>query len=255
MKKVLVFQHMAHEILGTLDPLLRKSGYRIQYVNFDRDPDAQPAIDKYDSLVILGGPMGVYEAEKYKHLKTEMRAIEDALRKDIPILGICLGSQLLAHVLGGEVRKHHEREMGWFNVHMTDEGLKDPVFGHFQRTEKVFQSHGDTFDVPKSAVHLAWSELCPGQAFRYGNKVFAMQFHLEVDQAHIDRWLTIPFNVRYMCGAGSPVPPEKVVAETKHYLPRSVALSNETWTRFLKIAGEVERQLVLDSGHGKPKKV
>src|SRR5690349_16930935 len=115
MKKVIVLQHVAWEILGTLDPLLKKESFRVRYVNFDRQPDAQPTLDKYDALILLGGPMGVYEAEKHSHLKVEMKLIEQALQKDIPIMGICLGSQLLAHVLGADVRKHTEREMGWYD--------------------------------------------------------------------------------------------------------------------------------------------
>src|SRR4051812_26954694 len=100
MRKLIVFQHVAHEILGTLNPLLKEQGFRVRYINFERTPHAEPALDKYNGLVVLGGYMGVYEADKYTHIRVEMKRIEEALKRNIPVLGICLGSQILAHVLG-----------------------------------------------------------------------------------------------------------------------------------------------------------
>jgi len=255
MRKVLVIQHVAYEIHGTLNPLLKKEGFRVRYVNFDRQPDAYPSVERYDGLIILGGYMGVYEIEKHAHLKVEMKLVEQALRKNIPILGICLGSQILAHVLGSHVRKHTEREMGWYDVQLTEQGMKDPVLGHFHKTEKVFQSHGDTFDVPESAEHLALSELCPGQAFRYGDKAYGLQFHLEVDQAIIQRWLKIPVNKEIFKTSKGKFVAEKIEAETANFLSRSVELSNEAFMKFLKLFGEKDRSVQIGSGHGKPTKL
>ena len=99
MKKLLVLQHVAHELLGALNPLLKKSGFRIRYVNFARHPDAQPSLDGYDALVVLGGPMSVNDAGRLPHLTTEMKLIEEALRRSLPVLGICLGAQLIARTL------------------------------------------------------------------------------------------------------------------------------------------------------------
>jgi GMP synthase (glutamine-hydrolysing) len=101
MKKLLVFQHVAHEILGTLNPLLKRAGFRIRYVNFSRHPDAQPSLDGYHGLVILGGPMSVYEDHRFPHLTTEMKLIENAMQRNLPVLGICLGAQLIVKTLGG----------------------------------------------------------------------------------------------------------------------------------------------------------
>src|SRR3954470_416228 len=116
MRKIMVFQHVAHEPLGTLNPMLKAAGFRIRYVNFGRDSGFEPDVEGYSGLIVLGGPMGVYEADRHAHLRSEMKAIEQALKMDIPILGICLGSQLLAHVLGAEVRKAEEMELGWHRV-------------------------------------------------------------------------------------------------------------------------------------------
>ncbi len=251
MKRITVIQHESYEVLGTLDPLLRKKGLRIRYVNFERNPDLQPSIEKYDGLILLGGYMGVYEAEKYTHLKVEMAMIEQALKRKIPVLGICLGAQILAHVLGAPVRKHIHREMGWYDLHLTEEGVKDPVLEHFQKTEKVFQSHGDTFDIPKTAVQLASSELCDGQAFRYEDNVYGLQFHLEVDRTIIEHWLEQPENQEIFRNSGGKFVPATMQEETEKYISKSMSLSSEAFSKFLTIAGVRERAIILGSGHGK----
>jgi GMP synthase (glutamine-hydrolysing) len=209
MKKIIVIQHESYEALGTLGSVLKREGIRIRYVNFERHPDLRPSLDKYDGLILLGGYMGVYEADTYHHLKVEMNLIEDALKREIPVLGICLGSQILAHVLGAHVGKHHEPEMGWYDVQLTDAGKLDPVIGGFQPTEKVFQAHGDAFEIPKTAIHLASSALCEGQAFRYGANVYGFQFHLEINQRIIDDWLEMPENRKLFRESGEKLDPRK----------------------------------------------
>lgn len=246
----MLIQHESFEVLGTLDPLLKKEGLRIRYVNFERNPKAQPSIDKYDGLILMGGYMGVYETHKYEHLKTEMKLIEDALKKKIPILGICLGSQMIAHVLGATVRKHTEREMGWYQIELTEAGTHDPVLKHFNKTETVFQSHGDTFEIPKEAVHLARSALCAGQAFRYQNNVYGFQFHIEIDQPTIKSWLEMPENQRFFSDPNSPFNPDTIQSDTLRYLPRSIELSTETFKCFLEIGGAKKRAIRVISGHG-----
>ena len=116
MRKLLVFQHSPREPLGLLDPMLRKSGFRVRYINFARDPAQQPDVSRYNGLVVLGGPMNVDQAGQYPHLTTEIAAIKEALRLDIPILGICLGAQLLAAALGANVRPNNVREIGWYRL-------------------------------------------------------------------------------------------------------------------------------------------
>ena len=127
MSRILVFQHVAAEPLGTLDPLIRRRGHRIRFVNFDRDPDAQPEVDRYKGLVVLGGPMNVEDQQQRPHLRTELAAIERMLELGRPVLGICLGAQLLAHALGAPVRRHHTPEIGWYPLHATEAGRGDAV--------------------------------------------------------------------------------------------------------------------------------
>jgi GMP synthase (glutamine-hydrolysing) len=249
MRRVIIFKHVAGEVLGTLNPLLKEQRLNIRYVNFERYPSAEPSLDKYHGLVVFGGWMGVYEADRYRHLKVEMRLIEQALKRDIPVLGICLGSQILAHVLGAHVRKHEEKEVGWNDVHLTEEGKKDPLLGHFQPVEKVFQMHGDTFDVPAGAVHLASSQVCHGQAFRYGNKAYGLQFHLEVDHAMIERFLKVPKNREEVEAFAGKQAIEKMEKETEKYLPRSVDLSRQAFLQYVRLFGLGEAP--PRRGHGK----
>jgi GMP synthase (glutamine-hydrolysing) len=249
MRKVLVFQHVAHKILGTLNPTLKERGLRMRYINFERTPDEHPSLEKYNGLIILGGHMGVYEAEKYTHIKVEMKLIEEALKKNIPILGICLGSQLLAHVLGAQVRKHAEKEIGWHDVELTDEGTKDLLFSHFNKTQKLFQLHGDTFDVPDSAIHLAKSKLCPSQAFRYGSKVYGLQFHLEVDTPMIHRWLDNPINQKDIEASNGKNSIEKIRNETDDFIDQSKDLSQKTFSKFIDLFELPKRPILLGSRH------
>src|SRR5690348_14588391 len=136
MRRVMVFQHVGHELLGTLNPQLKAAGLRVKYVNFGRHPDSKPSLEDYNGLVILGGPMGVYESKKFPHLNVEMRLIEEALEKNIPVLGICLGSQMIAHVLGSDVRRSPQKELGWCDIHLTDDGKNDRLFEGYEAREK-----------------------------------------------------------------------------------------------------------------------
>jgi GMP synthase (glutamine-hydrolysing) len=252
MRKVLVFQHVAHEILGTLNPLLKKRGFRVRYVNFGREPGAAPSLDKYNGLIVLGGNMGVYEAADYPHIQVELKLIEAALKKDIPVLGICLGAQMLAHVLGAKVSKSPEKEIGWNEIELTGAGKKDPVLSEFRQKETVFQLHGDMFEIPRTAEHLASSRVCAGQAFRAGVKVYGFQFHLEVDEAMIRRWLTMSHNLKELESSKGKFTAEQILTGTGEYLARSLDLSTRTFQKFIDTFGLNERPELLGSGHGKP---
>lgn len=252
MRKVLVFQHVAHKILGTLNPLLKSRGHRVRYVNYERDPNSRPSIEKYSGLIILGGHMGVYEADRYTHIQVELEIIKEALEKGIPILGICLGAQLLAHALGGTVKKSPKAEIGWKKIKMISTAKEDPLFKHFKSYEILFQLHGDTFDIPKKCIHLAYSDICPGQAFRYKNNVYGLQFHLEVDKPMIERWLLHPHRLPTMSEAQKLKLFELVHDQTEKYLQRSIKLSELVFSSFLDLIGKIEKLELLGSDHAKP---
>jgi GMP synthase (glutamine-hydrolysing) len=232
-----------HEILGTLNPLLKRAGFRIRYVNFGRHPDAEPTLDGYDGLVVLGGPMSAYDDDRLPHLKTEMKLIEAALQRNLPILGICLGAQLIARTLGARVYANHTKEIGWYNVHPSELAEDDPLFREFNEVEKIFQWHGDTFEIPCGAVHLATSLACANQAFRYENKVYAFQFHLEVDEPMITRWLKVPDNRREIQSLHGDIDPDQIHRETHHHIRRLHELSDHVFGEFIELFGpKIERR-------------
>ena len=214
MRRILVLQHVAHEILGTLNPLLKQAGFRMRYVNFGRDPGAEPRLEGYEGLIVLGGPMNVDQTDRHPHLRTEVELVQQALDRDIPVLGICLGAQLIARALGASVGPADQKEIGWYDVSVREPGRDDALLSNFDETERIFQWHGDTFDIPRGAEHLASSALCPNQAFRYGDKVYGLQFHLEVDPGMIDRWLDLPANRAEMQTATGIADPEEIRRES-----------------------------------------
>ena len=245
MKKVLVFQHVPFEVLGTLDPLLRQGGYRVRYVNYGRDPDAEPEVDKYHGLIVLGGPMNVDMIEEYPHLETEKRLIRRMIEQGVPVLGICLGAQLIAKTLGAEVRKNPEKEIGWYNVSLTEEGRGDPVLRHLCDTRRIFEWHGDTYELPEGAVHLASSKTCENQAFRYGENVYGFQFHMEVDAPLIERWLNTPVYQAEIESLGGKVDPDVIRAETMEHIENLNLLSEQVFGSFLDLMGRVNRTIQL----------
>lgn len=247
MSKILVCQHVAHEPLGTLNPLFKDSGLRIRYVNFGRDPHAQPTLEGYEGLVILGGPMNVDEGDKHPHLNHEPVLIEEAVRRDIPVLGICLGAQLIAKALGARVMKNPVKEIGWYDVRPTGEGKKDPLIGTFAESEKIFQWHGDTFSIPAGCHHLATADTCAHQAFRYGKKVYGFQFHLEVDEKLIHRWLEVPVNRRDLELMKTNPHTASILEQTPHFINRLKELSRNTFGKFLELFGPERKFTTLPS--------
>ena len=247
MRRILVFQHVPHEILGTLDPLMREAGFRIRYLNFGRQADTRPDIDRYHGLVILGGPMNCDETARHPHLAVEIDAIRAAIGHGLPVLGICLGAQLIARALGARVSPNPQKEIGWYDVSATAAGSRDPLFGRFNGTEKIFQWHGDTFEIPDGAVHLAESPTCVNQAFRYGENIYALQFHLEVDEPLISRWLHTPVMTREIDCLGPDFHADRIMADTRTHIPRSLALGRAVFGEYIHIFHSRRRRIPLSS--------
>ncbi len=237
MAKILVCQHVAYEPLGTFDPLLKQYGLRIRYINFGRFPDHQPSLNGYRGLVLLGGPMCLDQMDQYPHLKHEIQMVEDAMKLNIPVLGICLGAQIISHALGAKVYSNEEKEIGWYDVELTEAGKTNPLFQNFGSQEKIFQWHGDTFDLPKGSTHLARSKSCDNQAFAYGDNVYAFQFHMEVDEAMISRWLKVPRHVEELQALNGKINPETILQETPQYIDRLKSLSECTFGQFMNLLG------------------
>lgn len=247
MARILVFQHVPYEPLGTLDPLIRARRHRIRYVNFGRDPQAQPSLDGYQGLVVLGGPMNVDQQAQYPHLAVEIACLREALRRDLPVLGICLGAQLLAAAGGAEVRPAGLTEIGWHPVAAASAASDDALFQHWRASEMVFQWHGYTFDLPPEATLLATGEHCQNQAFRLGTRAWGLQFHLEVNAPLARRWVKLPAHQPELANWGPEGGAARIREDSDHYLGRSEELSMQVFGGFLQEIGQVRQRVLLSS--------
>jgi GMP synthase (glutamine-hydrolysing) len=180
MAKILVLQHHPAENLGAIADALEGAALAWQYVRvFDGHPIPKD-VKGLGGLIVMGGPETVYQLDRYPYLRDEMTLIESALKADKPILGVCLGSQLLAATLGAEVRRGEQREIGWYPVRLADAAKDDPLMRGLPAEFVAAHWHSDVFDLPRDAVALASSEKTPVQAYRYGAKAYGMLFHAEM---------------------------------------------------------------------------
>lgn len=247
LRKVLVLQHVPYEPLGTLDRLLRDRRIRIRFCNFARHPDAAPDLDGCDALIVLGGPMNVDEQQRYPHLSTELRLISAALQRGLPVLGICLGAQLLAHALGAAVARLPRAELGWHEVRLLPAGLADPVLRPLGAASPIFHWHGDTFAIPAGATRLAESDLCANQAFRYGRDAYGLQFHLEVDLALIERWLRV--HRHELERSAGPEAAQAIRQQSQAWIAAATARGERLFAALLERYGWRPRELPVRLGH------
>ena len=173
-----ILQHVPFEDTGAIDQWINKGDHKKLYTRLYSD-DPFPVIDSFDFLIILGGPMGTYEEDKYSWLIKEKEFIHQAVKAGKKILGICLGSQLLADILGSKVYKNNKKEIGWFPVTLTPEGRTHALFAGIENSINVLHWHGDTFTLPEKSIHLLESKVCTNQAFLFETHVLGLQFHFE----------------------------------------------------------------------------
>lgn len=185
-----VIRHLAFEDLGSWAEPLAARGYVVRYLEAGVSPlTPLSAAASQDLLVVLGGPIGVYETTAYPWLNDEIRVIGDWLRQGRSTLGICLGAQLMAAALGARIYPGHGKEIGWFPLALTAAGEESPL-RHLAGSEtSMLHWHGDTFDLPDGAVLLASSTLYPNQVYAWGDKALAFQCHPEFDAARVEQWL------------------------------------------------------------------
>ena len=236
---VLALQHVDVERLSLLEEVLAQRGIPARYLALhkgERLPHSVEDMEDAKAIVVLGGPMGVYEAEKYPWLADEIRFLGEAIRAGVPVYGLCLGAQLMAAALDARVYPGEgKKEIGWFPVDLTPEALGDPLLGDEEASFPVFQWHGDTFDIPEGAVHLASSARYPNQAFRWGARAYAFQFHLETGMADITTWLEA-FEGD-MASPRSDADPEAILRDAPGHLEALNRRAARWFERWLALAG------------------
>lgn len=194
MKRVLAIRHVGHEGAGSIETLLKRNGIQLEYWDIALNSDEDHTLDDFDGFLIMGGPMGVYECARHPFLKKEFSFVRKIIKSEKPVIGFCLGAQILAHCLDAKVYPGSFREIGWYPVTPTPEGLLDQQLGcstQENRVIDVFEWHGDTFDLPKNSVRLFLNDNYANQAFKYGGHVYGFQFHFEITTKMIAEWLEI----------------------------------------------------------------
>jgi GMP synthase-like glutamine amidotransferase len=201
-----VIQHVAGEGPGLIGVLARQRGLQLDVRRMDLG-EPLPAAGTVAALVVLGGPMGVYEAVAHPHLLEEQRLLDDVVERGLPVLGICLGAQLLAAAFGARVYPGPAPEIGFGEVKLTSAGADDPLLGPAGPSFPAFHWHADTFDLPPDAVHLAATRAYAHQAFRIGSRAWGLQFHIELDPGLARQWAEV------LPRGASPTEPQRAAIE------------------------------------------
>ena len=186
--KIICLKHTASEGPGTLADYF-SGKYPLQVIELWDGGKLPESLSGIEAVVAMGGPMNVYEEEEYPFLKAENEFIKMAVKEGLPYLGICLGAQLLAKACGAKVKKNRVKELGWCDVALNSYGKEDRLFSGLPGKFKVFQWHGDTFDIPMGSFNLASSKLCENQALRAGRNAYGLQFHVEATYSMLAEWL------------------------------------------------------------------
>lgn len=187
--KILIIKHIEIESPGSIEEFFRDTAWQMSVVSLGKRESLPQELNDIDAVISLGGPVNVYEEDKYPFLAAENVFIKRLLQEEIPFLGICLGAQLLAKAAGARVNKSSIKEIGWYRVALTEAGKLDRLFADMPFALSVFEWHEDNFELPKDAVLLARGETCSNQAFRIGRNAYGLQFHVEIDPLMVHSWI------------------------------------------------------------------
>jgi len=224
---VTVIRHVPFEGLGRIGPALEGAGLAWRYVDLFAGATA-PDLSTTPALILMGGPMSANDGDQY--LKVEIRLIEAAAAAGKPVLGVCLGAQLIAKALGARVYRNPVKEIGWYPLRFTEAGAGDPLLAGLPDPCTVLQWHGETFDLPSGATHLACSDGCRNQAFRYGSHVYGLQFHLETTPDMIADWCRQDANCGDVRELSEPLDPYAFDAAQE----RAATLVFGRWARLIR---------------------
>lgn len=231
MKQVVILQHAECEAAGLIAQAVEASGGLLKPVHTFVGESVPEEMGDASGLVIMGGPMGVYEHERYPFIRKELKLIEGALRRSKPLLGVCLGSQLLASALGSQVTKGKQKEIGWHKVKLADDAQTDPLWQGAEREFMACHWHGDVFDLPTGATALASSALTPCQAFRYGAAAYGILFHMEFT-SDILRGMTSTFKDELK---EEGLDGDIILRESETYLPALRSNANQVFRRWAEL--------------------
>jgi len=222
---VTIFRHMSQEGLGSLHKILIKRGYEVTYLTTPRaNLKSFKALDP-DFLLIMGGPIGVYQADDYPFLYEEIRIIKERIAVDKPTMGVCLGAQLIAKALGTEIYPgKNGAELGWHPITMTD-AAKGSAFEHIApENTNMFHWHGDSFDCPEGATLIASSAQYKHQIYTYGSNICGLQCHPEVTEESLEEWYVML--VKDVTGKNAKMPLKSLREDTKKYA-KTLAIQTE----------------------------
>ena len=232
MKRVLTVQHIWDDPPGYLGEIMQEHDIAYEIIKVEEVPIPDPSL--YDALIILGGPQHAYD--KYPYLAREKELLRIVVEQDIPYLGICLGAQLLASALGAHVTRHSITEIGFFEVQLTDEGKKDPLFQGLPGYQQVIHWHEDIFDIPRGGIRLATSTGTPNQAFRIGRQAYGLQYHIELTPEMLDTWLWHHDYMKEIMRAVGPDAPERIERDRAKRYPTYREHTCIVFENFLKMS-------------------
>jgi len=232
-KPVAIFRFARSEGPAYFATVLERSSIPWTLIALDEGAKVPRDAAAYSGLAFMGGPMSANDALPW--IAPVIELTRDAMRRDLPTLGHCLGGQLMARAFGGEVTRNSIAEIGWGEVSATPEASQDRLFRVFQPTETVFQWHGDVFDLPRRATLLALSRACPHQAFRYGTSVYGLLFHLEVDRGELEEWLRQP---EMAAEAREASVLDDITVRSGDHLPRLGGLARDVFGAFCALIDE-----------------
>ncbi len=228
MPHITCFQHIDCEGPGYLLNVLKAKRIEVELLKPFKGDTVPERLG--DGLIVLGGPMGVYEENQFPWMTAELKAIRHCLASSIPVLGICLGSQMLAHAAGGQVFRGAQPEVGWYPIEQTPEGRLDSLFLGVAPEFEAFHWHGDTFTLPSNALRLAGSRLYPNQIFKTGNNAYGFQCHLEVTEEMVKNWAAI--YAKELTPSGGPNRPERIEDHLSEKAKALQAVGETVFSRF-----------------------
>lgn len=217
MKNILILQHEAHEGIGAWEPLFQAQGRKVSIRKLfegEKVP-VDEALCEWDGIVLMGGSMSANDENKLDFIRDELKMVPQAIELKIPLLGVCLGSQVIAKALGAKVSRLPQGEIGWYPLHLGISASKDNLFGGLSGPVMMFQWHGESFELPSGSVHLAKSDLCPNQAFKYTDRVYGLQFHCEMTDSMVRDWVEKGREEILRAGLS----PELILEKTPKFIP------------------------------------